>query len=49
MRLRVVVLLAWLLLLLPLPLLSLPDSARLGGTTHSSSTAGFAGLCCALP
>jgi hypothetical protein len=45
MRLRVVVLLAELLL----PPLQLPGSARLGGTTHSSSTAGTAGLCCALP
>jgi hypothetical protein len=45
MRLRLVVLLVW-LLLLPLPL---PDKVRLGGTTHSSSTAGIAGLCCALP
>jgi uncharacterized membrane protein YdfJ with MMPL/SSD domain len=46
MRLRVVVLLAWLLLLLLLPLLlplPLPDNVRLGGTTHSSSTAGVAG------
>jgi hypothetical protein len=45
MRLREVVLLAR-LLLLPLPL---PCSVRLGGMTHSSSTAGIAGLCCALP
>ena len=51
MRLRVVVLLArlLLLLLLLLPPLQLPGSVRLGGTTHSSSTAGIAGLCCALP
>jgi hypothetical protein len=53
MHLRVVVLLARLLLLLlvlvlPLPL-PLPGSVRLGSTTHSSSTAGIAGLCCALP
>jgi hypothetical protein len=39
MRLRLVVLLARLLLLLPLPL---PGSVRLGGATHSSSTAGIA-------
>jgi hypothetical protein len=42
----VVVLLALLLLLLPMPL---PGSVRLGGTTHSSSTAGIAELCCASP
>jgi hypothetical protein len=36
-----------LLLLLPPPL-QLSGSVRLGGTTHSSSTAGIAGLCCAL-
>jgi hypothetical protein len=48
MRLRVVVLLAWLLLLLLL-LPPLPGRVRLGGPTHSSSIAGFAGLCCALP
>jgi hypothetical protein len=40
-------LLLFLLLLLPL-LLPLPNSVRLGGTTHISSTAGIAGLCCAL-
>jgi hypothetical protein len=51
MRLRVVLLLARLLLLLLLLLLPLPlpGSVRLGGTTHSSSTAGIVGLCCALP
>jgi hypothetical protein len=38
-----------LLLLLVLPPLQLPGSVRLGGTTHSSSTAGIVGLCCASP
>jgi hypothetical protein len=47
----VVVLLAQvlLLLLLLLPPLPLPSSVRLGGTTHSSSSAGIAELCYALP